>query len=123
MEEELVFTTLIEVGSNPVNQTISLSIANDERKGFQIDIALSLVGPLLAAISAEAFKLTGGVTSTMASSLKAHSVFLSQDPDGNPMIVFELANGALLPLALRSGDLAGLSAEMALLAAPKGPRN
>ena len=120
-----IYRRLLNVGRDAEKRTITLILGVDERFGTQIDISASLAGSLKAAIAAEAHALNEGVPADqqVAATLNATHVFLSQDAAGNPMIVFELANGTPLPLVMRSGDLAGLAAEMALLAAPKGTTN
>ena len=119
MDEPLIGRTLLFAGSDPTDNTITLQLGIDEDRAVRVDLALSVVGPVLAAINAETMKLNAGLSDEQRSnsaSLKANAVWLSQDADENMMLVFELANGSLLPLVMKSGDFAGLAAEMALLA-------
>ncbi|MDI6624695.1 MAG: hypothetical protein QME55_08190 [Brevundimonas sp.] len=119
MEEPLIGRSLLFAGSDPTDNTITLQLGLDDGRAMRVDLALGVVGPVLAAINAEAMKLNAGLSEEgrlISSSLKASDVWLDQDAEGNPMLVFELANGSLLPLAVKSGDFAGLAAEMALLA-------
>lgn len=125
--EDVKLSRLMGFGSDPSDNTISVALANEENCGFQINLELSVIPSLMAAITAEAIKLqeANGVEITdIAKTLYANAVFMSVSAEGNPTIVFELANGLKLPLELRGGDLAGLASEMALLAhRPDGNAN
>lgn len=121
----LVGTRLLDVGSDPSDNTITLVLQVGDDSAMRVDFILGLVGPLLAAIAAEAMKLNALLSEEVKSSttLNAKAAWLSEDLEGNPMLVFELSSGSLLPLALKSGDFAGLAREMMLLASPAGTAN
>ena len=115
--EPQIFDNLVFAGSDPSDRTITLQLSNSEWS-TRIDFTLGTVGPILAAINAEALKLNAGLSEEErlhSAKLAAKAVWLAMDSDQNPMIVFELANGSLLPLLMKNGDLAGLAAEMTLL--------
>lgn len=120
MEEPLVCRKILFAGSDPTDNTITLSLGIDGERALRLDLALGVVGPVIAALNAEALKLNALLPEERRTSatLNASAVWLSEDSAGNPMLVFELANGSLLPLAMGSGDFAGLAREMALLASP-----
>lgn len=128
MDEPIICDRIVASGSDPSDRTITfaLGLRGDER-AIRVDITLGLVGPLMAVIEAEARKLNAGLSEderAQSSTLNASAAWLSQDNQGRPMLVFELANGSLLPLAIEGGDFAGLAAEMALLAAKSdGPHH
>ena len=114
---------LLEVGSDPSDRTISLLLGVGAGQALQLNIALPLVGALTAALATESRKLNEGLTEderTDAVPINAKAAWLSQDDQGNPMLVFELHSGSLLPLSVQSGDFAGLAAEMSRQTAPKG---
>ena len=118
-DEPLIFRRLLVAGSDPADRTITLQLGLDDGRAARIDLALGVVGPVLAALNAEALKLNAGLSEeerSESTTLKARAAWLSLDAEGDPMLVFELANGSLLPLSMKSGDFAGLAAEMALLA-------
>jgi hypothetical protein len=121
MENVLIARRLLFSGSDAADKTITLKLGIDDERAIRVDLALGIVGPVLAAINAEAIKLNAGISEEQktSASLNASAVWLSRDAEGSPMLVFELANGSLLPLAMKSGDFAGLAQEMALLAAPR----
>lgn len=119
MGEPLIGRRLLFAGSDPTDETITLQLEVDDARAVRVDISLGLVGPILAAISAEAMKLNAGRSEeqrSLSTTLSANGVWLSQDADDNPMLVFELVNGSLLPLSMKSGDFAGLAREMVLFA-------
>lgn len=120
-----IYRQLLFAGSDASDHTITIALGTGAESGVRVDIAASLVGPLVAAIMAEAYKLNEVMTEderSNASSLNANGVFVSQI-GGKPAIVFELSNGSLLPLVIESAEnLAGFAAELALMAkSPSGP--
>ena len=120
-DEPLIGRQLLDVGSDPSDNTITLVLGVGEGSAMRTDFHVSLVGPMMAAIAAEATKLNSILTEEERSSstaLNATAAWLSEDLSGNPMLVFELPSGSLLPLAMKSGDFAGLAREMLLLSAP-----
>jgi hypothetical protein len=90
-----------------------------------MDVGLGLMGPFMATLAAEARELNALLPEeerVQSTTLNAKAAWLSQDLEDRPVLVFELASGSLLPLAMQSGDFAGLTDEIALLGArPKGP--
>lgn len=122
-----IFRQLLFAGSDPSDRTITLQLGLDDGRAARIDLALGVIGPVLAALNAEALKLNADLSEEQRSNsatLNASAAWLSQDAEGHPMLVFELANGSLLPLSMKSGDFAGLAAEMGLLASnPPGKAN
>lgn len=123
-----IYTQLLAAGSDPNDRTITFVVGTSPQEGVRLDIALGLVGPLMAAINAEALKLNADLTEDerlRSATLHANAVFLSQDSEGRPMIVFELSNRSMLPLTIKSVDnLAGFAAEMKLLSErPNGQPN
>lgn len=127
MAERPIIDRVLQASSDPSSQTVTLFLGVDERNGFEVELKHSVVGVLTAALVAESLKLTAHLpdgVSQESATLNTSAVWLSQSPDGKPMLVFELVGGSLLPLVMGSGDFAGLAAEMALLAAqPQGPAN
>lgn len=118
MSDRPLFDRIFHFGSDSEDQTISLVLGVNEKEGLPIDLAHGLVGPLCAILAAESLKLMANAEDGMATesvSLHAEAVWLSEI-DNHPAIVFELSSGALLPLVIGKGDLAGLASEMAQLA-------
>ena len=118
-----VFDRVFDSRHSKDDKTVSLTLGVNESQGLSISIRYSAIGPIMAAIAAEAAALAPYLTkeeSETSTTLNANAVWLSESESGNPMIVFELANGSLLPLEIQSGDLTGLADEMALLTAKKG---
>lgn len=119
MEEPPIFNCILAAGSDPSDRSVTVVLGTDETNGIRVDVQLGLVGPLMAALAAEAAKLNAALSEeerSQSATLNAQAVWLSQDLEGSPMLVFELNGGTLLPMAMRSGDFAGLAAEMSLLA-------
>lgn len=120
-DERPIYKQLVFAGSDPSDRTITLALGSSPEHVVGIDISLALVGPLMAAVHAEAHKLNEDLAEeerANTSTLNANAVFLSQI-GSKPAIVFELANGSLLPLVLNSMDnIAGFAAELTLLAKP-----
>jgi hypothetical protein len=121
-----IYNQLLQAGSDPTDRTVTVVIGTDATHGVRIDMSLDLIGPLMGALAAEAEKLNAGLSEeerSNSSTLNARSIWLSQDAEGHPMMVFELANGSLLPLAITGGDsLAGFARELTLLAGTPGER-
>lgn len=120
-----IYRQLLFAGSDASDRTITIALGTGAELGARVDIAAALVGPLVAAVMAEAYKLNQVMTEderSNASSLNANGVFLSEI-GGKPAIVFELSSGSLLPLVIESAEnLAGFAAELALLSRrPSGP--
>ena len=120
-----VYNQLLGLASDASDKTVTFCIGNSPTEGFSANIALGLVGPLVAALTAEARKLNTDlrdVAGVNAATLNCRAVWLSQDAEGSPVFVFELANGSPLPLAIKGGDLSELAAELTLLSAPPPDR-
>lgn len=121
-----LFTKIMACGSDPSDNTITFSIATDDDKGMHVDIALELVGPLMAAIAAEASSLMAVLPDDQrdrSATLKTRSISVGITETGSPVLLIELANGALLPLEATQGDLAGFAAELASVSAPPGRKH
>lgn len=128
-EEQPIFRQLLHAGSDPSDRTVTVVLGVDATRATRIDMSLGLVGPLMGALSSEAQKLNAELSEVERSNsatLHAKAVWLSQDNEGHPVIVFELASGSLLPLAITDGGdgLATFAAELTLLATrPTGHAN
>lgn len=122
-----VYTRLLAAGSDPEDRTVSVALGVNESDGIRVDLGLGLVGPLMAALAVEAEKLNAALSEAdrvTSASLNATGVWLTQDAQGRPAIVFELANGSPLPIVLAGEDLSSFAAELALLCAkPAGEAN
>jgi hypothetical protein len=118
-QEPFIITRLLDAGSDPSDQTVSLSLGLDDGRATVIHFSLAVIGAVMGAMAAEANKLNSQIPEKDRRHvpLNAEAVWLSSDADGRPMIVFEMQGGTLLPLAMQMGDFSGLAAEMSLLAA------
>ncbi len=126
-DELPIYNQLMFAGSDPADRTVTLALGTGAPQGIRIDMKLGLIGPVLAALSAEAYKLNEFLTEEerlQTSTLNANTVFLSE-VEGKPAIVFELVGGSMLPLVIHNAeDLAAFAAELTLLVArPTGKAN
>lgn len=120
MVETPIFDRILASGCDPSDRTVTVALGTAEGTSMRIDMRLGLVGPVVAAVAAEAAKLTSLLPDnepSYSATLNAKAAWISEIADERPVIVFELENGTLLPLVMHSGDFAGLAAEMGLLAA------
>jgi hypothetical protein len=128
LSEDLpIYNQLMFAGSDPSDRTVTIALGTGAPEGVRIDMKLGLIGPLVAALSAEAYKLNEFLTEeerSQTSTLNANAVFLSM-VDGKPAIVFELVSGSMLPLVINSVEnLAEFAGELTLLAQqPTGRAN
>lgn len=119
MSDHPKFDRVFNVQSDLAEKTISVALGTAENTGFVFELSLPVVGALMGAVSAEAYRLNQQLPDeekSDAATLEAHSVLLQPHADGRPMIILELKNGSLLPLIVSDADLAELSVGLARLA-------
>jgi hypothetical protein len=120
-DEVPICQSILFAGSDPSDKTVSVQFSVGGDLAMNVHFSLGVIGPLMAVLAAESRKLLDPMTEedrNVSATLRAKAVWLAQDADGDPMMVFELQNGTRLPLVAKSGDLAGLAREMGLLGAP-----
>lgn len=115
-----VFDRILVSGSDPADQTITVVFGVADGTGVRLDMTLAVVGALQGILAAEAHSLNAGIPLEDRASvpLSCDHISITQTSTGSPVLVLGLVSGSILPLELKSGDLAGLSAELALLSAP-----